>query len=132
MILPLRKIIFTLLFNSSLFLMLIIGIQNNSNRSKVDFLLDKTINLPISFIVGTSFISGSLFGSLISFYFRTKNHLDWNKHIWTYNSWNTSWDQKRSSYCKNICIGYFNNFLFLVTKSFCTFKIKINFKSFSL
>mgnify|MGYP004215482675 CR=1 FL=1 len=46
--------------------MLIIGIQNNSNTSKVDFLLEKTINLPIGFIVGTSFISGSILGGFLN------------------------------------------------------------------
>ena len=71
--LALRKIIFAFLFNSSLFLMLIVGIQNNSNRSKVNFLLDKTISLPISFIVGTSFISGSIIGALINIEFGEKN-----------------------------------------------------------
>ncbi len=73
MILPLRKTFLTLLFNLSLFLMLIVGIQNNSNRSKVDFLLDKTINLPISFIVGTSFISGSILGGLLNIKFDSRN-----------------------------------------------------------
>ncbi len=46
--------------------MLIIGIQNSSDKSKVNFLINETINLPISFIVGTSFISGTLIGTLIS------------------------------------------------------------------
>ena len=40
-----------------------IGIQNSSNKSKVDFLLDETVELPISFIIGLSFISGSILGS---------------------------------------------------------------------
>ncbi len=70
---PVRKIIFTFLFNSSLFLILIIGIQNNSNRSKVNLLLDKTINLPISFIVGTSFICGSIIGGFLNIKFDDKN-----------------------------------------------------------
>lgn len=61
-----KKIVFGLLFNTSLFLMLIIGIQNSSIKSKVNFFLDETINLPISFIVGTSFISGTLSGTIIS------------------------------------------------------------------
>ena len=61
-----KKIVFGLLFNTSLFLMLIIGIQNSSIKSKVNFFLDETINLPISFILGTSFISGNLSGTIIS------------------------------------------------------------------
>jgi len=67
-----RKIIFTILFNSSLFIFLIIGIQNNSNKSKVDLMIDNTINLPIGFIVGTSFISGSIIGSLFNLSFKNK------------------------------------------------------------
>ena len=59
------KFIFTIVFNSCLFLFLIIGIQNSSNKSKVDFLLDETVELPISFIIGLSFISGSILGSSI-------------------------------------------------------------------
>ena len=41
-----------------------VGIQNSSNKSKVNLYRIATINLPIGFIVGTSFLSGSLFGSL--------------------------------------------------------------------
>ena len=60
------KFFLTITFNICLFLFLIIGIQNSSNKSRVDFLLDKTIELPISFIVGLSFISGSIIGSSIN------------------------------------------------------------------
>ena len=45
--------------------MLIVGIQNSSNNSRVNLLIKKTINLPISFIIGTSFISGSLIGTFL-------------------------------------------------------------------
>ena len=61
----LKKIIFATTFNVCLFLLLMIGIQNSSNKSRVDFLINKTIKLPISFIIGSSFISGSVIGSLI-------------------------------------------------------------------
>jgi len=63
---PLKKIFFTISFNVSLFLMLMIGIQNSSNTKKVNLILSETISLPISFIIGVSFISGSLTGSLIT------------------------------------------------------------------
>ena len=63
---PLKKIFFTISFNISLFLMLMIGIQNSSNTRKVNLILSETISLPISFIIGVSFISGSLTGSLIT------------------------------------------------------------------
>ncbi len=66
MFITIRKLIFTFLFNSSLFLLLIVGIQNNSNKSKVNLILDETVFLPIGFIVGSSFITGSLIGSFIT------------------------------------------------------------------
>ena len=60
-----KKSIFNATLNISFFLILIIGIQNSSKKLKVNFLIDETIELPISFIIGTSFISGSIFGSLL-------------------------------------------------------------------
>ena len=65
MSLILKKIIFATTFNSCLFLLLMIGIQNSSNKSKVNFLINETVKLPISFIVGSSFIGGSIIGSLL-------------------------------------------------------------------
>ena len=62
-----KKIVLTVIFNSSLFIILFIGIQNSSNKSKVNLLIDETIELPISFIVGSSFILGSIFGSFFVF-----------------------------------------------------------------
>ena len=60
-----KKFFLAVIFNSCLFLVLFIGIQNSSNKSKVNLLLDKTIELPISFIVGSSFILGSIIGSFL-------------------------------------------------------------------
>ena len=65
MIIFIKKLFFTTFFNSSLFVLLLIGIQNSSNKSKVDFLINETIELPISFIVGSSFILGSFLGGFI-------------------------------------------------------------------
>ena len=62
-----KKLFLAVIFNSCLFLVLFIGIQNSSNKSKVNFLMNETIALPISFIVGSSFILGSSVGSLIEF-----------------------------------------------------------------
>ena len=73
MSLILKKIIFALTFNSCLFLLLMIGIQNSSKKSKVNFLIDQTVQLPISFIIGSSFIGGSIVGSLIKIDFTKKN-----------------------------------------------------------
>ena len=63
----LKKLFFASIFNSCLFLLLLIGIQNSSNKSKVDFLVNETIALPISFIAGSSFILGSILGSFFVF-----------------------------------------------------------------
>ncbi len=60
-----KKFIFTVMLNSTLLLMLIVGIQNSSYKKRVNLLIGETVNLPISFIVGISFISGSLIGSLV-------------------------------------------------------------------
>ena len=60
----LNKLFFNVFYNSSLFIILLIGIQNSSSKVKINFLINETIRLPISFIIGTSFISGSIFGSL--------------------------------------------------------------------
>ena len=72
MIFPFKKIFFTIIFNFSLFLLLIIGIQNSSNKRKVNLLIDETVSLPISFIVGASFISGSILGSFLHIKFDKK------------------------------------------------------------
>ncbi len=69
----LKKIIFSLTFNSFLFVLLMIGIQNSSKTSKVKFFVNETVKLPISFIIGSSFIGGSLIGSLISMRLKNKN-----------------------------------------------------------
>tara|TARA_S200000501_G_scaffold265111_1_gene248776 strand:+ start:329 stop:553 length:225 start_codon:yes stop_codon:yes gene_type:complete len=61
-----KKIFFLITFNACLFIILVSGIQNSSNKSKVDLLIDKTVSLPIGFITGASFISGSLFGNLLA------------------------------------------------------------------
>jgi len=62
-----KKILYSAIFNSCLFAVLFIGIQNSSKKSKVDFLINETIELPISFIVGSGFILGSILGSFVSF-----------------------------------------------------------------
>ena len=60
-----KKVIVSIFFNSSLFLILMVGIQNSSTRNKVNFLINETVELPLSFIIGTSFITGSILGSLL-------------------------------------------------------------------
>ena len=73
MSITLKKIVFAITFNSLLFLLLMIGIQNSSNKRKINFFIIETIKLPVSFIIGTSFISGSIIGSIITIEFKKKN-----------------------------------------------------------
>ena len=61
-----KKFFFILIFNTSLFMMIILGIQNSSNKSKVNFIFNETVQLPVSFIIGISFISGSILGSYVN------------------------------------------------------------------
>ena len=63
---PLKKIIFALTFNVSLFLLLMVGIQNSSESRRVNLILNQTVKLPVAFIIGVSFISGSLTGSTLA------------------------------------------------------------------
>ena len=72
MFVSIKKLLFTLTFNSALFLLLIIGIQNSSNRSKVKLIISETVSLPVSFIIGMSFIAGSVSGNFLTMNFRNK------------------------------------------------------------
>ena len=42
-----------------------IGIQNSHSKKKVNLIIGETVNLPIGFIVGISFIGGSITASLL-------------------------------------------------------------------
>ncbi len=73
--LKMKRLFLTIIFNSSLFIFLIIGIQNSSNKSRVNLLINETINLPISFIIGSSFIMGSITGDFLFLNFIKKGKL---------------------------------------------------------
>ena len=73
MSITLKKIFFAITFNSCLFFLLMIGIQNSTKKSKIDFLINETIKLPISFIIGTNFICGSLIGTFFAVDLTNKN-----------------------------------------------------------
>ena len=68
----LKNLVFSVTYNSCLFLLLIIGIQNSSKKISSNLLIDETVNLLISFIIGSSFISGSIIGSFLTFNFDSK------------------------------------------------------------
>lgn len=69
MLLTFKKLFITFALNTCFFLLLMIGIQNSSNGSKVNLIIYETVKLPLGFVIGTSFISGSLLGSLITINF---------------------------------------------------------------
>ena len=71
MLVQLKKKIF-IIFNLTLFIILMIGIQNSANQRKVNLVLIETIKLPVSFIIGISFISGSISGSFLTASFNIK------------------------------------------------------------
>ena len=76
MLILIKKVLFTITLNAGLFLLLVIGIQNSSNKIKLNVLIGETVNLPISFIIGMSFISGSISGSLLSIDLKSNNNKD--------------------------------------------------------
>tara|TARA_B100000674_G_C37125016_1_gene595171 strand:- start:245 stop:463 length:219 start_codon:yes stop_codon:yes gene_type:complete len=61
-----KRLLITISINSILFLLLIIGIQNSLNKKTVNLLINKTIELPIGFIAGSSFLAGSLLGGILT------------------------------------------------------------------
>ena len=64
-----KKIVFyitySLVFNLTLLIFLFISIQNSNNKKRVNLIFIESIDLPISFIVGSSFIMGSIVGNVI-------------------------------------------------------------------
>ena len=53
------------LFNVMLFVFLFLSIQNSTNKQKIFFLNYKSIEIPLSFIVGSSFIFGSISSTIL-------------------------------------------------------------------
>ena len=66
MLINVKRVIFIITFNLALFLILMNGIQNSSTKKKVNFIFSETVRLPLSFIVGVSFITGSITGSILN------------------------------------------------------------------
>ena len=70
------KIIFiNISLNFLLFLFLMITTQNSIQKQKIKFFSLETIYLPTSFIVGSSFISGSIYGSIIPLLINKNNRV---------------------------------------------------------
>ena len=69
-----KRLSLNIFLNTFLFLILIIVIQNSSTKERLNLLIDETIELPLSFIIGTSFITGTMLGQLITPLDNNKNH----------------------------------------------------------
>ncbi len=54
--------------------MLIIGIQNSYSKNKVNLVASETVELPNSFIIGISFITGSIFGYFLPLNLQNKKY----------------------------------------------------------
>ena len=50
-----------------MFLLLLIGIQNSKTTNKLNLIFGESVQLPLSFIIGVSFIAGSLTESFLPF-----------------------------------------------------------------
>jgi len=74
-----KKFIFSninsLIVNTFLLFFLLFAIQNSQEKKVLKFFNKETIELPISFILGSSFLAGSLSGNFIIsiFNFKTKD-----------------------------------------------------------
>jgi uncharacterized integral membrane protein len=66
MYLSIRKIIFSFSVNFCFLIILILSIQNSNIKNKVNFLGRESVSLPLSFIIGVSFIGGSITGLFVS------------------------------------------------------------------
>ena len=57
---------FILITNIGILFFLVVGIQNGSTKTKINLIFSETVNLPLPFLMGTSFVFGSTIGGLIS------------------------------------------------------------------
>ncbi len=68
----LKKLTYISTLNISFFLILMIGIQNSSKKSRVNLIFNETVDLPVSFIIGTSFVGGSITASVLTLFKKNK------------------------------------------------------------
>ena len=60
-----KALLLNIVINSFLLLLLTLVIQNSSNKNEVNLIFFKTISLPLSFILGSSFIGGSFCSGIV-------------------------------------------------------------------
>ena len=63
--LKLKNLLVNLLSNILVLLLFFLLIQNSNNKKSVNFLKFKSVELPISLVIGMSFIAGSSIGSAL-------------------------------------------------------------------
>ena len=63
--LKLKNLLVNLLSNMAVLLLLFLLIQNSSIKKSVNFLKFKSVEMPISLVVGISFIAGSSLGGAL-------------------------------------------------------------------
>ena len=73
MILKLQLLTINLTTAILLVFFLCLGSQNLSKRYSIDFLINKTVTLPIGFLIGTSFTLGFMSGGLTSVLIHTND-----------------------------------------------------------
>ena len=78
MFLRIKLITLNIASASMLFFFLCLGSQNLSKRHNINFLVNKTVPLPIGFVVGSSFCLGLLSGGLTSVLMIKKTNNDGN------------------------------------------------------
>jgi uncharacterized integral membrane protein len=67
-----KKFLLIMVFNCSLFLILMIGLQNNERKNRINLLVNESVALPVGFIIGSSFISGSIIGGVLTLNYGSK------------------------------------------------------------
>ena len=55
----------SIFFNFLLLAAIILGIQNSNERKKIRFIKYESFQMPVSLIIGTSLVSGSLFANFL-------------------------------------------------------------------
>ena len=64
MLIKVKNTFSNFVFSLLLFSLLLIGTQNSTKSSRINLIFNETINLPIGFLVGSSFVFGYFLGGL--------------------------------------------------------------------
>ena len=70
----LKYLLINFLTHSTILILLFLVAQNNKFKSSINFLTMKSVEIPIGFIIGLSFVSGSAIGGATLFL--AKDHIE--------------------------------------------------------